>query len=1026
MSYFELNDLMIAYRKAKVDLYYSSDPRLIDLLEYEESLASRLSELQALLDSDDETWVEAPEFVGSFSLAPKLIIDNRRRTNRFQISDPREEWTARNSAPDSIRPTAEFRVMAHCSVAMHVFTTLWLIHVGQRLESQLDDNALGSRLRRTPSGNLNLRTPGSFEHYFEPYRKWRDEGLASMTAALDEGQAVIAMTADVSSFYHLLDPTFLLEQSFIEGVLGVELNSSDEKLHRLFVRSLQAWNRLAAEQGGWQATGIPVGLPASAVIANLALTDLDRLVVREVRPRYYGRYVDDIILVIDAAKEFTDPLAVWNWIIERSGGRLTTEPSGDGSDALSVRFSTEYLAGSDVIFDNSKNKIFRLSGESGRALIGSIQKTIDERASEWRAFTPIPSDPRSIPTDLAVAIREDGDNAATLRDADAVSTRRSAFAIRLRDFEAYERDLDLDSWADQRTAFFDAVCRTVLVLPNFFELASYMPRLVKLAAACGDSEALSDLFRSVRDVYRQTLDTCNLTINAYRNDDLASRSVEQVWGHQLARECLESLASGMATDWPRPVLQNICAPLLNLDSQINRRVGPRILGKLHLRLFLRDLAHRPYRFALLEPEYGPTRGIPSTADADDDCIVSVDTDDDIQIGLDLLVDSLRGTNRPSWPIGSGGDRGSKISGLLFATRPPNAWELFLALRGKSQVKYGFAPASTIQTILMAMRGYAPLEVLPEISASSDGYPTLTVNERPGNGITRIAMGMLQTSINDCVAAAVGTPRLDPARYEELKHLFNEAAKRHKRPHYLVLPELSLPTRWFIPFAKRLRRDDINLIAGVEYLQGDTDVVHNQVWCALDTGGRGGLPYVVYPQDKQVPAPGEEVNLSNHAGLKLEPRVRWASPKPPVLQHKGLHFALLICSEMTNISYRSSLRGRIDALIVPEWNQDLSTFGALVESASLDIHAYIVQVNNRTHGDTRIRAPRTKDWQRDVVRLRGGSHNFAVVGEIDYFELREFQSARHRPEGPFKPIPNGFEIAKERWRVPKLRNARSGE
>ena len=91
--------------------------------------------------------------------------------------------------------------------------------------------------------------------------------------------------------------------------------------------------------------------------------------------------------------------------------------------------------------------------------------------------------------------------------------------------------------------------------------------------------------------------------------------------------------------------------------------------------------------------------------------------------------------------------------------------------------------------------------------------------------------------------------------------------------------------------------------------------------------------------------------------------------------------MLICSELTNIAYRAHLRGAIDALFVPEWNQDLHWFEALVESTSLDLHAYVAQANTLGFGDTRLRAPMKEIWDRDVVRLKGGSHDYFVVGEI---------------------------------------------
>ena len=109
---------------------------------------------------------------------------------------------------------------------------------------------------------------------------------------------------------------------------------------------------------------------------------------------------------------------------------------------------------------------------------------------------------------------------------------------------------------------------------------------------------------------------------------------------------------------------------------------------------------------------------------------------------------------------------------------------------------------------------------------------------------------------------------------------------------------------------------------------------------------------------------------------------------------------------------------VDALFVPEWNQDTETFNALVESAALDIHAYVIQCNDRQYGDSRIRAPYKDSWKRDVLKVKGGITDYCVIGEIDIQALRRFQSSHRSPTGPFKPVPDGFKISKTRKILPK--------
>ena len=141
----------------------------------------------------------------------------------------------------------------------------------------------------------------------------------------------------------------------------------------------------------------------------------------------------------------------------------------------------------------------------------------------------------------------------------------------------------------------------------------------------------------------------------------------------------------------------------------------------------------------------------------------------------------------------------------------------------------------------------------------------------------------------------------------------------------------------------------------------------------------------------------------------------------IIQHGDFYFGILICSELTNIDYRAKLRGLVDAVFVPEWNPDIEMFSSLIEAAAYDIHAYIVQCNDRQYGDTRIRIPAKDHYSRDIVKVKGGEEDFYVIGKLNIDVLRKFQSFHISPIGSdalFKPVPVGFSIASYRKILPK--------
>lgn len=59
-----IQKLGMAYRKAKVDLYYNSLPPLLRIAEYEANLPDHLESLRARLNGDDESWVTDEAFLG--------------------------------------------------------------------------------------------------------------------------------------------------------------------------------------------------------------------------------------------------------------------------------------------------------------------------------------------------------------------------------------------------------------------------------------------------------------------------------------------------------------------------------------------------------------------------------------------------------------------------------------------------------------------------------------------------------------------------------------------------------------------------------------------------------------------------------------------------------------------------------------------------------------------------------------------------------------------------------------------------
>ena len=1007
-----LQQLGLAYRKAKVDLYYSSHASIDAIADYEENLLENLSSLLAKINGESEDWVKGADFLGTYTVAAKSVdIDawkahQKEHGNGLIFSSAADEWAyacaelAKGDEPK--RPTAEFRVMARCHLDFHVLSTLWILGVGQFFDAKLSNAAYGNRLRRKEIGGkrINYFSLGSFKPYLKPFKDWRDQGIEAMRTALDADKKIVALTADVKSFYHELNPGFMLDPAFVMDVVGLVLTEKQEKLHRLFITALQAW-----AQNTPLKKGLPVGLPASAVVANMALIELDAIVEKELAPIYYGRYVDDILLVMENSSGFRSKEELWSWIFKRFGKRLVWVDGKRKNEIISFRptYLREGASQSQIHFANDKNKVFMLSGPTGKTLVEAIEHQIYERASEWRAMPRLPRSSSYVGTDLLAATQSDGEAADNLRKADALTMRRAGFAIKLRDYEAYERDLHPDAWKAHRHAFFEAFIDHVLVLPHFFDLAVYLPRVVRLATACEDFRYVRKIINALDKLCDQVKDSCQIEIKSCLPENrLPALDVINHWKLQLFDSIRESIAAAIPPQMSKAgklAWNDTMAdyhPDFDVEATLSWCVSAKAFQAQQAKLFSYDLAHMPFRFIGLPKEMIVQRGIPARKTvihfAHAAALLSSKKKKFAKVieGNQLLAHWINFKN-------------GLPNGLLFATRPFNISELFIL----NKDAYVESAREEMQSVVFAVRGFD----LGDKAPTFDKHGVLQIPDGPAPKKYGIAVSSWKTRMDSWTASVMRMQDPDVDRYARLCRLLDIVVAEPRHSRYLILPELALPAHWFMRIARKLQGRRISLITGIQYLHAPKGVVRNQVWAALSHDGLGFPSLMVYGQDKHAPALHEETELQRLAGLEMKPQQHkiWKNGVPPIIQHGEFRFAMLICSELTNIRYRAALRGRVDALFVPEWNQDTESFNALVESAALDMHAYIIQCNDRQYGDSRIRAPFKDSWLRDVLRVKGGVADYCVIGEIDVQALRRFQSSHRSAAKPFKPVPDGFEV-----------------
>jgi len=996
---FSKAQLYDAYRKAKVDVFFEkTQPLTLTFCRYEDDLDGNLNRLREKLNAATPDWFSDVSFIGTFGFIPKALRPPKQPSDggpHFGLSDPEDAWHFLLKTLPKDNLAAEFRPVAHFSVDMYIVSALWVNLIGHRYDACLGPSVRGSRVRRLRGDDETGRTvydyhltaPGTFQPYFYCYRGWREDGLRAIQEELNKKRKVVAVTMDLHSFYHNVDPEFLVNSDFLTEIHFEETNKGPLLAYeRLFTQQLiaafETWARQLPNYTGDGPAGVPVGPSAPRIIANVILAEFDRLANQCLDPVYYARYVDDVFLVMRDTGIFHKADDVLRHLCSRIH-RLRPD---DGKLVLDL----PYAGKSKLVFESKKQRVFLLSGEVGQDLLDTIRNKIDEVSSEWRLLPNLDDLERSPAARVLTASRQSNEDADSLRKADDLSLRRLGFSLMLRSMDAAARDLPPKEWKKDRERFYRFVTRHVLTPLRLLDLNDYLARLVGLAIACEDYRVAATLIKRIA-----------IVVDGLQKNVVVSPSetADKVWiGYRRhLRMALEEAVNRSLTVPKNSVppdtrVEKILSALDLIQSDPDGS-GDSGTADLLDKLFCRDLARTPFKEAILGDHKIPE--LPNT--------FAFDQPNEEQAERAKTIEEFIRENQL---------RIIDLLPLLFPTRP---------LRPPEITK--ISPRCVFDTRLWtryvhALRGTWVMEHFDNESDKSGSEGVITIGRKPISKIPRIAVTSFLVHESSWARAADGKPDLSRERYNRLVRLANAIVCAPHKPDYVVFPELSIPRRWLSGLAHHFLRARISLIVGPEYqrvVPEPASFVVNEACLFLTDDRLGYSSWCAIQQRKGLPAHQERDELRQKFNLSLAPPDSRADKH--VYQHFGFSFGLLICSELTDIRFREMLRGKIDALFILCWNQDLDSFASLVEASCLDIHTFVVLANNRKFGDSRVRGPFKDAWRRDLVRVKGGLDDFFVVTELDINELREFQSNAEPPTTPFKPIPEGFLIAPFRRRIP---------
>lgn len=994
-----------AYKKLKSSVYYDKTNLILrDKIvnfesQHDQDLWNDLQTLWSIFASGGSKWEEKKQEILSqikVVLLPKSI-------KKTQPEKDNEEAPARvitNFVAGEKIEVDEIQYFIDLPVEGHILGVLWVFLIGCKLDKNLQ-NCYGNRIRKKLYKDSSLTptySPYLFEPYFENYESWRDSALEKAQAYLKQGDDVLILSLDFKRFFYSVDIT----GEFMEDLLQTVCQDTDQapfekRINTFVLDVINAYHQKISHFDNTVGCVLPIGFIPSNILANCCLQKFDDAVTAGWTPLYYGRYVDDVLIVDRVEKSssifrqahdgtLTTDAAISHYLEEESRwpGRTPSKKTGkavlkkgnDGCYQVLSVYTRPLGEKTCLTIQNSKAKVFYFDTNNTDALITCFREKINKNKSEFRRM----------PEDDAVFQRDDYQSVFELEQS-GLNKFRDVNGVHLDKFQLskylgkYQRISGLihDS---QKAKFIQDIAKIftpTVIIENYILWEKIFTVLVA-------NESFEDLQKFANLIYS----AIHSVTFAQENQLQSSSTLDE---HTFSiRDALE---------------QFLTSALARALSLYWTRDGENIFAEAPAFPAFYEEAQR------LVPSYRDTRMTDKSMYA---------------IWPDLLLDCLKML-------------GSKSFRHINCTSPQQVYKFLSdfyqnggAQNQRKEYKYTYYPYMVTMYDLsladqmkkMCSNNYRSgannipylIKTYIQLNYKVKGNSNIT-NIRPytfeagtdfcnqvfcvGDRILpkiRVAISSIKMDDDSFTKIIHGTPDRSYARYQKISKLVNEGISQ--KADLLVMPEACVPYEWLSTLARTSARNQMAIITGVEHII-EGSYVYNMTAVILPFETEDYRCAQIFFHHKNHFAPDEKRQI---IGYRLNPAeghgyelYRW----------NDFYFSVYCCYELASIYDRSIFQSYVDAIVAVEWNHDVNYYSNIIESLSRDIHCYCIQVNSSDYGDSRVTIP-AKTERKDILRTKGGEFPAVLTATIDIKKLRDFQLKEYelqKDDKTFKPTPPEF-------------------
>lgn len=1022
-----------AYKKLKGNVYFDkTQAALLDQIVSFESknLEASLNHIATVLDSSSENvW---SDFVTDILDNIDVLVYPKKLKSYSQ------DQVIFNTDNEPIE-MEKAQYFIEMPVIGHLLGILWVLTIGTRLDNREEsesalmyEHSYGNRLRKNlydSERKTITYSPYLFEPYFSQYENWRDTALAYAKERLADKQDALILTLDLRSFFYGVHIPQKYYENIYDGVKEAALPSWAKRVHNFVYAVMEEYSRKVRninvddELRLGQRVFLPIGFLPSYILSNWFLTPFDTAINEQINPVYYGRYVDDIIIVDKVEKN--SPLRKRAQGTSANNSKLTvrdviayyfcSQRKGSGDfyeesplflpvayeelssvqkktaskpinekDATIYRINPSVLVkdaladiAPDIQIQNDKVKVFYFREGGSRALLDCFRTQVGQNASEFR-FLPDMDDILVENNYSEIFKLQNDETLHKLRGVSGVTLskfdlskflgkyRKAGGMIKDRKENAFDRDLLTilkDHVLIENYTLWDRLFEIMVVnnrLDNYEKLAINILRAINLYST---SNALVSENTDFRKALFLTLRTAICRTSAL----LWGNNISNVLKHiqESAEKNAPDNAELFSYEEIAEQRKKYCR-----SHMVNKYILPLPIGLL---AFAKIEETQRDRNLCLMDDFPVCDSWDSTLQGNR-YFPYIITPQEISYA-NACIDIAFGKD-----ITDPEEQQKNISYLYRKLNYPALYE--------TDNNDAFEEVKVVKLKDKNANAYAISIVSPIVKE------------------IKVAVGNARLYESDFKKVLTGKPNRSHKRYQQVAKLLKEALEA--KVDLLVLPESFLPWEWIPDIARLCANNQMALVTGVEHILSSGDnpehpKVYNLTAVVLPySKDEHKFAHVVYHH--KVHYSPEEIRTIK--GYRQEP---FAGKAYQLFQWKDVWFSVYCCFELASITERALFQSYADLTIAVEWNRDITYFSSVIESLCRDLHCYCIQVNSSNYGDSRVISP-TKTELRDIIKTKGGINHTILTDAIDVDALRDYQRKEYelqRDDFRFKPTPPKF-------------------